>query len=88
MYNKQLSSNCLYGLLFKDVVKEKDYFLSLFFIIFLLLITNFSILENLTVEAQEDLEILVNEDEGISETDGDTSTDEGNNQQEKINQLN
>ena len=69
-------------LLFKDVVKEKDYFLSLFFLILLLLMTNFSILEELTVEAQEDLEILVDEDEGISETDGDTFTDEGNNQQE------
>jgi hypothetical protein len=69
-------------LFFKDVVKEKDYFLSLFFLILLFLMTNFSILEELTVEAQEDLEILVNEDEGISETDGDTFTDEGNNQQE------
>ena len=69
-------------LFFKDVVKEKDYFLSLFFLILLFLMTNFSILEELTVEAQEDLEILVNEEEGITETDGDTFTDEGNNQQE------
>jgi small-conductance mechanosensitive channel len=69
-------------LFFKDVVKEKDYFLSLFFLILLFLMTNFSILEELTVQAQEDLEILVNEEEGITETDGDTFTDEGNNQQE------
>jgi small-conductance mechanosensitive channel len=62
-------------LLFKDIIKEKDDFLSLFFLLLLFLITNFSILEELTVGAQEeDLEILVNEN------DGGTSTDEGNNQ--------
>lgn len=71
--------------IFKDVIKEKYYFRGLF--LFLLLITSFSILENLTVIAQEDLEILINEDsEVISETDEDsatTATDEGNNQQEE-----
>ena len=65
-------------LLFKDIIKEKDDFLSLSFLLLLFLITNFSILEELTVGAQEeDLEILVNEN------DGDTSTDEGNNQQQE-----
>ena len=72
-------------MLFKDVIKEKYYFQGLF--LFLLLITSFSILENLTVIAQEDLEILINEDsEVISETDEDSATtpnDEGNNQQEE-----
>jgi small-conductance mechanosensitive channel len=71
-------------LLFKDVIKEKYYFRGLF--LFLLLITSISILENLTVIAQEDLEILINEDsEVISETDEDsapTPNDEDNNQQE------
>ena len=71
-------------LLFKDVIKEKYYFRGLF--LFLLLITSISILENLTVIAQEDLEILINEDsEVISETDEDYATtpnDEDNNQQE------
>ncbi len=71
------------SLLFKAVVK--DYLLNLNFISFLLLLTHFSIL---TVEAQEDLEILVNEDDGvISENYGDTSTGEGNNQQEKYKPL-
>src|SRR5215208_6412143 len=66
-------------LLFKDVIKEKYYFRGFF--LFLLLITSFSILENLTVIAQEDLEILINE----GETDEDsttTTTDEGNQQEE------
>jgi hypothetical protein len=38
--------------------------------------TSFSILEDLTVVAQEDVEILINEN------DEDTFTDEGNNQEE------
>jgi small-conductance mechanosensitive channel len=72
-------------LLFRDVIKEKYYFRGLF--LFLLLITSFSILENLTVIAQEDLGILINEDsEVIRETDEDsaaTPNGEGNNQQEE-----
>jgi small-conductance mechanosensitive channel len=70
-------------LFFKDVVKEKVYFLNFLFLILLFSITNFSISEELPVGAQEDLEILVNEDEGISETDRDTFTDEDNNQQDE-----
>ena len=69
-------------LLFKDIVKEKVYFLNFISLILLFSITNFSIFEELSVEAQEDLEILVNEDDIISETDGDSSTDEDSNQQE------
>jgi small-conductance mechanosensitive channel len=64
-------------LLFKDIVKEKDDFLNLVFPIILFLITIFSIFEESPVGAQEDLEILVNEDVG------DTTNDEGNNQQEE-----
>lgn len=64
-------------LLFKDIVKEKFYFLNLFFLIPLFLLTNFFIFEDLAVDAQEELEILVNKE------DGDTYTDENNNQQEE-----
>jgi hypothetical protein len=75
---------------YSDIIKEKYYFRRLF--LFLLLITSFSILENLTVIAQEDLEILINEDsEVISETDEDSATttnDERTNQQEETSQLN
>jgi small-conductance mechanosensitive channel len=63
-------------LLFKDIKKEKVYFLNFIFLILLFSMTNFSILEKLAVGAQEDLEILVNEDDGISETDGDSSQQE------------
>jgi small-conductance mechanosensitive channel len=66
-------------LLFKDVIKEKYYFRGFF--LFLLLITSFSILENLTVIAQEDLEILINEGE-TDEDSATTTTDEGNQQEE------
>ena len=65
------------GLLFKDIVKEKVYFLNFIILILLFSITNFSILEELSVGAQEDLEILVNENGG------DTFTDEDNNQQDE-----
>jgi hypothetical protein len=51
------------GLLFKNILQKQYYFLD--FIIFLLLITSFSISEDLTVIAQEELDILVNEDEII-----------------------
>ena len=58
-------------LLFKDVVKEKYYLLGIFLLLFLFLMIYFSILEDLRVVAQEDLEILVNEDDKvISETFG------------------
>jgi small-conductance mechanosensitive channel len=62
--------------LFKNILQKQYYFLDFITLLLLLLITIFSILEDLTVVAQEDLEILVNEN------DVDTFTDEVNNQQE------
>ncbi len=73
------------NLLSKKILQKQYYFLD--FIIFLLLITSFSILEDLTVIAQEDLDIFVNEDEVTSETGEDTTTtdadDEVNQQEDK-----
>ena len=63
-------------MLFKNILQKQYYFLNFITLLVLLLITSFSILEDLTVVAQEDLEILVNEN------DEDTFTEEGNNQQE------
>jgi len=87
MYNNQLSIIVYMDLLFKNILQKRYYYLGFITLLFLLVITSFSILENLTVIAQEEIEILVNEDEVISETDEDsaatTTTDEGNNQQEE-----
>jgi small-conductance mechanosensitive channel len=69
-------------LLFKNILQKQYYFLDFITLLLLLLITNFSTLEDLTVIAQEDLDILVNEDEAISETGEDTTTDDEVNQQE------
>ena len=64
------------SMLFKNILQKQYYFLDFITFLLLLLITSFSILEDLTVLAQEDLEILINENGE------DTFTDEGNNQQE------
>ena len=70
-------------LLFKNILQKQYYFLDFITLLLLLLITSFSILEDLKVIAQEDLDILVNEEEVISETGKDTTTDEGNQQEDK-----
>ena len=72
-------------LLFKNILQKRYYSLGFITLLFLLLITNFSILEALTVIAQEEIEILVNEDEVISETgeDDTTAADEVNQQEDK-----
>jgi small-conductance mechanosensitive channel len=75
---------------FKNILQKQYYFLDFITLLFLLLITSFSISEDLTVIAQqEDLDIFVKEDEVISETGGDTTTpttdtdDEVNQQEDK-----
>ena len=45
-------------MLFKNILQKQYYFLDFITFLLLLLITSFSILEDLTVLAQEDLEIL------------------------------
>ena len=62
------------NLLSKNILQKQYYFLNFITLLLLLYITIFSILEDLTVIAQEDLDILVNEDEVISETGEDTTT--------------
>ena len=74
---------------FKNILQKQYYFLDSITLLFLLLITSFSISEDLTVIAQEDLDIFVKEDEVISETGEDTTTpttdtdDEVNQQEDK-----
>jgi small-conductance mechanosensitive channel len=76
-------------LLIKNRLQKQYYFLDFITLLLLLLITSFSILEALTVIAQEEMEILVNEDEVISETGEDTTTiDEVNQHEEKPIKLN
>lgn len=74
-------------LLFKNILQKQYYFLDFITLLFLLLITSFSILEDLTVIAQEDLDILVTEDEALrqtgEDTTGTTADDEVNQQEDK-----
>jgi small-conductance mechanosensitive channel len=76
-------------LLFKDGVKKQYYFLYHYTLLFLLLVIGSYTLEDLTVIAQEEMEILVNEDEVISDAGEDIITnDEGNQQEDKPIKLN
>ena len=69
-------------LLCKYEVQKQYYFLYHFTLLFLLLIIGSSTLKSLTVIAQEDLDILVNEDQVISEAGEDTTTTDEINQVE------
>src|SRR5687768_14820529 len=69
-------------LLFINILQKQYYFLDFITLLVLLLITSSSILDDLTVIAQEDLEIFVNEEEIISETGEETATTNEVNQQE------
>ena len=76
-------------LLIKNRLQKQYYFLDFIILLLLLSITSFSILETLTVIAQEEMEILVNEDEVISETGEDSATiDEVNQHEERPIKLN
>jgi small-conductance mechanosensitive channel len=72
-------------LLFKNILQKQYYFLNLINLSFLLFIIGCLNLESIIVISQEDLDILVNEDEVISETVEDTTTtvDEVNQQEDK-----
>ncbi|HJS64657.1 MAG TPA: mechanosensitive ion channel family protein, partial [Nitrososphaeraceae archaeon] len=76
-------------MLIKNRLQKQYYFLDFIILLLLLSITSFSILETLTVIAQEEMEILVNEDEVISETGEDSATiDEVNQHEERPIKLN
>ena len=70
-------------MLFKNEVQKQYHFLVHFItLLFILFIIEYSTLESLSAIAQEELEILVNEDEVISETGEDTGTNDEVNQNE------
>ena len=74
-------------LLCKYQVQKQYYFLYPYALLFLLLIIGSFTLEGLTVIAQEELDILVNEDQIIGEA-GEDTTDEVNQQEDKPIKLN